>query len=225
MIHLKPFVVGISGYSGVGKSTIIYELSKIIGPSVTCLFFDDYVSRSDFPTNIKDWIQNGANPNIINTPILREHLESLVGGRSVIVPISNGWAKEYLNRESIRTINPGKIILLEEPFGREREEIKDFIDIVIYLDVPLEIALARRILDLTKSQELRNDPMVLINLLDHFLFEYLHNGVRDMYFEIGNRVKNNCDIVINATQGVVQITEDIINYLKDIHVHNGIIRK
>jgi len=210
---LKPFVVGISGYSGAGKSTIIYELSKRLGPSVISLFFDDYVSRKDFPYNIKDWILNGANPNIINTPILREHLETLVQGRGVIAPISNGWAKEHLDRESIRTINPGKIILLEEPFGREREEIKDFIDTVIFLDVPPEIALARRILDLIKSPELRNDPMVLLNLLDHFLFEYLNNGVRDMYFEFGDKVKNNCDAVINATQEITQITEDIINYL------------
>ncbi|WP_165921084.1 nucleoside/nucleotide kinase family protein [Paenibacillus albiflavus] len=222
---MKPLVVGISGYSGVGKSTIIYELSKILGPSVICLFFDDYVSRSDFPVNIKDWIQDGANPNVIKTPILREHLKALVQGRSVIAPISNGWAKEHLDRESIRTINPGKIILLEEPFGREREEIKDLIDIVIYLDVPLEIALARRILDLNKSQELRNDPMVLINLLDHFLIEYLYNGVRDMYFEIGNKIKNNCDTVINATQELAQIIEDIMNYLKDYKVFDCIIRK
>ncbi len=50
----------------------------------------------------------------------------------------NGWAAEYgvIKPEEEIELKPGAIIFLEEPFGREREELAELIDLVIYLDIP-----------------------------------------------------------------------------------------
>lgn len=165
---MKPLVIIVSGYSGSGKSTLVTELAREI-PSAVALYFDDYASRKDFPEDITNWISNGGDVDFITTPLLQTHLRKLMNGKSVSFIKGNGWAKEYgienHNKEEI-TIQPGQIIILEEPFGRERKEIREFIDYVIYIDIEPEIALGRRIYDLITF--LRSDSTVLINLLDHF---------------------------------------------------------
>lgn len=185
---MKTKVIAVSGYAGSGKSTVVSRLSKTF--HCAALFFDDYASRSDFPSDLTAWLRDGGDPNEISTPLLRSHLLKLINGQSIELVKKNGWATEYgINQteEDAQIIKPSPLIIIEEPFGRERQELKDLIDFVIYLDLEPEIALARRIVELI--QNLRHDPAVLINLLDHFLYDYLHQGVKDMYIEMGNKVK------------------------------------
>ncbi|WP_040951446.1 uridine kinase family protein [Gorillibacterium massiliense] len=202
----KPFVVAVSGYSGSGKSKLVIELAKVLANSVP-LFFDDYASRKDFPESIADWIHSGGNPNDIKTPLLREHLICLINGESVIVDKKIGWAEEYgivKLKEEIE-LKPGKIILLEEPFGKQREEVADLIDFVIYLDISPELSLGRRIYDLIKN--LKHDPEALLSLLDHFLSDYLYGGVREMYLLNGIRVKDKAELIIDANQEIHDVVE------------------
>jgi len=214
---LKPFVIVISGYSGSGKSTMIAELVRRI-PEATALYFDDYASKNDFPVNIADWIASGGDVDVITTPLLREHLHQLMKGESVSFIKGNGWAKEYgfdnQNREMV-TIHPGQFIIVEEPFGRERKEIQELIDYVIYIDLEPEIALGRRINDLITY--LRDDSTVLINMLDHYLYDYLHHGIREMYIEFGKRVKGNSDLIINGRNRIEDNIEIVVKKLKELN--------
>ncbi|EFU39482.1 hypothetical protein PVOR_24424 [Paenibacillus vortex V453] len=43
-------------------------------------------------------------------------------------------------------------------------------------------------------------------MLDHFLYDYLYQGVKDMYMKVGKKVKANADLIINANKNM----EDII---------------
>jgi uridine kinase len=205
---MKPMVIAVSGYSGAGKSTVVSHLSKRF--NCAALFFDDYASRKDFPIDLTVWLKEGGNPNLIRTPLLRNDLIQLLNGHPVELVKGNGWAKEYgINHEQndVQIIKPSPLLIVEEPFGREREEIKDLVDIVVYLNLEPEIALGRRIHDLIKY--LRSDSEVLINLLDHFLYDYLFQGVRDMYVEIGKRVISNSDLIINANNNIKEIVDEI----------------
>lgn len=208
---MKTMVIAVSGYSGSGKSTVVTQLSKII--NCTTLFFDDYVSRRDFPEDLKSWLKNGGDPNIISTPLLCNHLTQLKNGQPIKLVKGNGWAKEYgiSPAEEVQSKIPSPLIIVEEPFGRERKEIEALIDRVIYLDIEPEVALARRIYDLIKS--LKNDSEVLMNLLDHFLFDYLHQGVKDMYMETGKRVRANSDVIINANKDIDEIVLDVSEWI------------
>jgi Uridine kinase len=210
---MKTMVIAVSGYSGAGKSTVVSHLSRAFNCSA--LYFDDYASRDDFPSDISAWIREGGDPNEISTPLFQHHLIQLISGESIELVKGNGWAKEYgINHsdKEVKLIKPSPILIIEEPFGRERQEVKELIDFVVYLDLEPELALGRRVYDLI--QYLRNDSEVLISLLDHFLFDYLNRGVRDMYVEIGKKVKANSDLVVNANRNVEEIVSEISKLIR-----------
>ena len=215
---MDNMVIAVSGYSGAGKSTVVSRLAKVLNGSA--LYFDDYASRRDFPDDLIAWLKDGGNPNVVSAPLLYQHLVQLRNGQPIELVKGGGWGKEYGIKpvKEVQFIMPSRLIILEEPFGRERDEIKDLIDMVVYLDIEPEIALGRRVLELVHY--LKNDPEVLLNFLDHYLFDYLYRGVRDMFIEVGKKVKSNSDLIIDANQNVEDIVIELSNEIRKKRIEN-----
>jgi uridine kinase len=106
------------------------------------------------------WIAEGADPAAWKVPKLTEDLLELRQGR----PIRHSVTK-------LVTI-PTPIIVVEEPFGRSRPELRALIDFVAVLDTPLEVALARRLLRELRSSE-NSESARLPSRHVKFLEEYL----------------------------------------------------
>jgi pantothenate kinase len=58
--------------------------------------------------------------------------------------------------EDDRRIDAGKVIILEEPTGRTRRGMRDKIDFLVYVNLPLEVSLARVLLRSIKQSEDRD---------------------------------------------------------------------
>jgi uridine kinase len=126
------FVIALSGPSGAGKSTVVRNLVARLGDAMA-LYLDDYEASSTYPA-MERWLADGADPNQFQTPQLSADLRALRDGQAIRLP-HNGQVAQ-----------PARVIVLEEPFGRERAEVAGLIDFVICVDLPLEIALARKML-------------------------------------------------------------------------------
>lgn len=124
-------IVAVSGTSGAGKSTLMRHLAQQ-QDSASLLHFDDYIELGTDSGNIQSWVAAGAPADDIKTPQLAEDLHSLRAGREVQPP---GHAS---------AIGAAELILLEEPFGRARRAIAPLIDLALHLELPADIALARR---------------------------------------------------------------------------------
>jgi uridine kinase len=140
----KRYVIAISGASGTGKSTLVKALVQTLGDAVP-LYFDDYnphsVATSHYPLDLVKWVADGADPNAWETPQLALDLRSLRRGEPIKLPGKGG------------VLLPKRVLVLEDPFGRERTGMKDVIDFVIAIDAPLEIALARRLLRIAERPD------------------------------------------------------------------------
>lgn len=194
------FVVAISGPSGAGKSTAVRNLIARLGDA-TALYFDDYEATSTYP-EMAQWLADGADPNQFQTPRLSADLRALRAGGSITLP------------QPGQVIQPARVIVLEEPFGRERAEIADLIDFVVCLDLPLEIALARKLLRMLGFFLAEQSPDAFAEHLQFFLPWYIESG-RDSYAAVQQRVLRQCDLVADGMLPPDALADAIASAIQD----------
>ena len=83
---------------------------------------------------------------------------------------------------------------------------------MVFIDTPLDIAMARRLLrDITSTTEGGNEES--LKSLDAHLSSYL-NGGRLLFLELGNQIKSNCDIVLDGHLPVDELAATIYKRLR-----------
>ncbi|MFD2115189.1 hypothetical protein ACFSTH_05640 [Paenibacillus yanchengensis] len=177
----KPFVVSISAVSGGGKTTIVTELKKILVNS-NALYFDNY--NFDGPDDICEWVEKGANVHDwILTPIVND-LNSLLAAEQ--------QSADY--------------ILLDYPFSYLHNEMSSLIDFTIFIDTPLDVAMARRLL-----RDYTNRP------IDHVRADACNYIARSRvaYMEMLQTVKPNSDAIIDGCLPVTEIVNKLLAIILD----------
>lgn len=177
----RPFVIGIVAVSGGGKTTIIDELKGRLNSSKT-LYFDDYSFEGEVD-DFYEWTKDGADYNVWNLEPLKVDIEKLLKETDL----------EY--------------ILLDYPFAYKNEQIRPYIDFSIFIDTPLDIAMARRFL-----RDYR-DASTKIICAD--LEQYL-NGSRIAYIEMLRTIRPNSDFIVNSTLPITKVVDQIIEKLMNL---------
>ena len=172
----KPYVIAINAISGGGKTTITKELQKQL-PNSRALYFDDrdYDSNSGVD-DICKWIEDGADVNVFNLDLLAEDIEMLI--------------KETPD-----------FIVMDYPFGYRHNLIAKYIDYSIFIDTPLDVALARRIIR-------DYDNTTILNIFNDMNL-YLSQG-RNAYLYGLDSAKLSADFVIDGSKSVSDIVTSII---------------
>lgn len=189
-------VIAVSGTSGAGKTTLIRSLATLLQDAVL-LSFDDYVYLGNDVNVIRTWLAGGANPNELQTPQLAIDLRKLSSGQPVQLPNNDG------------VLEPAAFILLEEPFGRARNEIAPMIEFAAHLDLPADVALARRLVRTLESAE-RPALEHLLEQTCHDLRTYLIAG-RDAYRAVEDAAKACADIVLDGMRSVDELAAELIS--------------
>ena len=196
----QTFVIAIAGHSGAGKSTLI-EFLRLRLRDVNLLSLDEYEASSTYPLTSK-WIEDGADPNEFLAPQFDADVRALKNGISIIHP------------ETKKEIKPNPFLILEEPFGRGRVALHDLIDFVVYVDTPLEVAYIRKISRKNNFLPWEDDPDVFIAHLRENMEWYLRVG-RSFYLAIAERVRENCDLIVDGTCSTEQIADKIIKAINE----------
>lgn len=181
-------IVAISGAPGSGKSTLARGLADALGDA-TVVAMDHYEQATKQPIEaIARWMENGADYDALPIPLLADHLDALRQGRAVTDPATH---------EAIR---PAAWILFETQFGRAHHATGRYIDLLIWLDTPHDIALARTLLKSTRIA--RRDGQADAAQLawtEGYLANYLA-VVRQLVLMQKTRVGAGADIVLGGTQ-------------------------
>ena len=137
----SSFVIGISSVSGGGKTAVAKKLTELLQDAVI-LCFDDYDDTTVHPEDLHTWLTAGADYNVWKTPGLTSDLQSLTTGNYITSPVDGS------------TIPAAKYIVFDAPLGRANSDTGRFIDFMVFIDTPLDIAMARRLLrDITSHTE------------------------------------------------------------------------
>lgn len=109
---------------------------------------------------------------------------------------------------------PKRFIVLEEPFGRERTAMKGIIDFVVAIDVPLEIALARRLLRTAEWPGFLDHPRELAEAMHSYVQSYLHIG-RELYIAINEQARKGCDLILDGMQPIDMLVHTTTEWIRN----------
>ena len=197
----SSFVIGISSVSGGGKTAVARKLTELLQDAVM-LCFDDYDESTVHPEDLHAWLTEGADYNVWKTPGLASDLLSLTTGNHITSPIDGS------------NIQPAKYIVFDAPLGRAHSDTGKFIDFMVFIDTPLDIAMARKLLRyITAPTEKATENS--IKCLNAHLTSYL-NGGRLLFLELENQIKGNCDIVVDGRLTVDELAASICRRVKTI---------
>ena len=136
-------VIGIAGGTGSGKTTLMNNLIQRFEGQVTVLSHDNYYRRNDHLTYEERCRINYDEPAALETDLMARHLEQLRRGETIACPVYD-FSQHNRSDETI-TIVPKKVIIVEGILIFENEELRDLMDVKIFVDTDADVRLCRRI--------------------------------------------------------------------------------
>jgi uridine kinase len=173
----RPFVVSLSGVPGSGKTTLLHLLQKDY-PGAQIVAYDHFHPGMS-EQQIEDWIRRTGDANELPLAELIEQLFRLTQ-----------TSAEAVSRP---------LILFETAFGRAHRATGVFIDFSVWIDTPLDIALARATLVFLDQVARDRAPNAAANFIA-WLTRYMEDYplLRRMYLAARERGMANADLVVDG---------------------------
>ena len=136
-------VIGIAGGTGSGKTTLMKNLITEFSDSVTVLSHDNYYKRHDDMTYEERCRLNYDEPAALETDLMARHLDILRQGGEIDCPVYD-FTVHNRSDETVR-ISPERVIIVEGILIFENRELRDLMDIKVFVDTDADVRLCRRI--------------------------------------------------------------------------------
>ena len=136
-------VIGIAGGTGSGKTTLMNNLIEKFSQDVTVLSHDNYYRRHDDLTYAQRCELNYDEPAALETDLMARHLDKLRHGEAIDCPVYD-FTQHNRSDETIRIV-PKKVIIVEGILIFENKELRELMDVRIFVDTDADVRLCRRI--------------------------------------------------------------------------------
>jgi uridine kinase len=140
MSNLTPYLIGIAGFSGSGKTTVANALAKVLQGTIFSL--DAYYH--DFPhLSYEERCQlNYDHPEILDGSLIAEHLRQLRSGRSIQRPVYD--FASHARAKDIEVMHPAGYIIVEGLFTLHWPEVRELFGTKVYMEATHDVCLPRR---------------------------------------------------------------------------------
>lgn len=181
---MKTIVIGIAGGSGSGKTTLAHKLKEALGDDIVLLCHDFYYkAHDDMPFEERQKL-NFDHPDAFDTDLLINDIRALKRGESIYHPIYS-FTEHTRLPERVR-VDPARVVIVEGILIFENKELRDEMDIKVYVDTDADIRLIRRLLRDVKERG---------RTLDSVVNQYI-STVKPMHEQFVEPSKKNVDIII-----------------------------
>lgn len=181
----KPFIIGVAGGSGSGKTTVVENLLKVLGNlPVACISHDDYY-RDQSHLSMNDRKKtNYDHPKALETELMVEQLQDLLKGKAIDKPTYDFI--EHTRSKKIEKIKPAGVFIIEGILLFEDKALRDLFDLKVYVDTDPDIRLLRRI-----KRDIEHRGRSLEFVVDQYL-----KFTRPMHLEFVEPSKRHADVII-----------------------------
>lgn len=181
----KTIIIGIAGASASGKSLLANTIVNELGSDQVVIISEDsyYKDLRHLPLAERAKV-NFDHPDAFDHNLLCEHLDKLQNGETVDIPVYNH--SEHIRSDETRTVGQHTIIVIEGILLFVDPNLRNRMDIRIYMDTALDICLLRR---------LKRDIIERHRTIECVVEQY-EKTVRPMYLQFIEPSKRYADLIV-----------------------------
>jgi uridine kinase len=204
----KPFVIGVAGGSGSGKSTVTRQVLASVGPDMATVVYQDdyYLDQTDMSPEERRKT-NYDHPQAFDWPLMVQHLQALRRGEPIEKP-SYDFAQDNRARQTI-TVKPAPVIVVEGLFALYDADLRKMMSLKIFVDTAADVRFIRR-LQRDMAERGRSSDSVIRQYLD---------TVRPMHKQFIEPTKRYADVILpHGANGpaVDIITTKVMTLIRDV---------
>ncbi len=181
---MVDIIIGIAGASGSGKTTIANRIHEPLGDDAVLITHDSYYKNHDELSFEQRAKINYDHPDSLESDLLVKHLKMLKEGHSIEIPEYD--YSLHRRKDETKKVEPRSVILVEGILIFAEPELRDMLDLKIYVDTDPDICLIRRI-----NRDVKKRGRSLDSVLEQYI-----NTVKPMYHEFVEPSKRYADIIV-----------------------------
>lgn len=202
----KVWVVGVAGGSASGKTTIVNQIKQYFGDNIVVISHDSYYkAHNELPYEERSKL-NYDHPESFDTERMADDVRDLIKGHEIDMPVYD-YTIHNRSEETVKIV-PKSIILLEGILILEDKELRDLMDVKIFVDADADERLMRRI---------KRDTTERARSLESVLTQYSAT-VKPMHEEFVEPSKKFADVIIprggENREGIRMVREYLKHMLK-----------
>ena len=135
-------IIGITGGSGSGKSTVVKRIKERY-PNAVLIEMDNYYKSATFVNNSNITAYNFDHPDAFDMDLMMQNLASLKEGKSCMMPQYD--VVHHTRKEEFVKVEPSSIIVIDGLMVFYDERVRKLLDLKLYVDTPADIRFIRRL--------------------------------------------------------------------------------
>ncbi len=180
----KICIVGIAGGSASGKTTIVNRIREQFGDDIVVISHDSYYKAHNDLTYDERSRLNYDHPSSFDTELLIRDVMKLKNGEEIDVPVYD-YAIHNRSDQTVHVI-PKPVIILEGILILENKQLRDLMDVKVFVDTDADERLMRRI---------RRDTIERARSVSSVLTQYSET-VKPMHEQFVEPSKKYADLII-----------------------------
>lgn len=180
-----PVVFGVAGGTGSGKTTVANAILEQVGAEkIAYVFHDAYYRELPHLTKEERGKVNFDHPDALETELLIEHVKDLAAGRAIEVPVYDFTT--HTRTDQTVHIEPAPIVLVEGILVFAERDLRQLMDIRIYVDTDADLRFIRRL-----TRDVQERGRTVESVIDQYL-----TTVRPMHLEFVEPSKRYADVIV-----------------------------
>ena len=196
-------LIGITGGSGSGKSTVVRKISEA-HPDSICIAQDNYYKSASFVNNHNILAFNFDHPDAFDMDLMVENLKDLKASKAIDMP-QYDFVKHQRKPET-KHIEPKTIIIVDGLMVLYDKRIRDLLDLKLFVDTPSDIRFVRRL-----QRDIKERGRTVESVVEQYI-----NVVRPGHFNFIEPCKEYADLIIPEGGYNEHALDVIIKYIQTV---------